>query len=238
MESVMEGPSMSNRTSRLIVPIIVISGVAVTASATYVQQLPDAQRPVEPAAPLSTATLAPSEESLGLVRVSYQLTRVPGHARNQVAVWIEDEEGNYVRTLFATSFTANGGYDRRPESLPQWRATSGWESASEEEIRSASRPAQNSGPQTLYWDGTDRTGAPMRPGRYVYRVEANVLWEKRVLFTGAIELGEEPSTSVADVAYLPEAARDEPVMVADVRASFTPDEPLSPDDVTTWTRGS
>ncbi|TDC25984.1 DUF2271 domain-containing protein [Streptomyces sp. 8K308] len=233
---------MPDRTSRVIVPLVVISGVAATATGAYLHQLPDppaataaaAERP----APATTALLPPTAESLGLVRISYRLHRIPTHASNQIAVWIEDADGAYVRTLFATSFTANGGYDRRPESLSQWRETSGWEQASEEEIRSASRPAQDSGEHTLYWDGTDANGVPVRPGRYTYRIEGNVLWEKRVLHTGTIELGTAPSTSRAEVAYLPDAARDEPVLVEDVRASFTPGEPLDPDTVTTYTRGS
>jgi hypothetical protein len=232
---------MPDRASRLIVPVVVLTGVAVTATGTYLQQLPDppavaAER--ERHVPATTATLAPTAESLGLVSVSYQLNRLDTHASNQIAVWIEDESGAYVRTLFATSFTAEGGYDRRPESLPLWRETAGWESASDEERESASRPAQDSGRHTLYWDGTDSNGTPVKPGRYTYRVEGNVYWEARVLFTGTIEVGTEPSTSQATVEFLPAEAGDEPEMVADVGASFAPGEPLDPDDVTTYTRGS
>ncbi|GAB2882656.1 DUF2271 domain-containing protein [Streptomyces mayteni] len=233
---------MPDRTSRLIVPIVVISGVAVAATGTYLHQLPDRapaaaaeeRRPV----PATTATLAPTAESLGLVRVSYRLHRVPTHASNQIAVWIEDASGAYVRTLFATSFTANGGYDRRPESLSAWRETAGWEQATQAEIESASRPAQDEGEHTLYWDGTDREGVPVRPGRYTYRIEGNLLWERRVLHTGTIELGDVAGESRAEAVYLPDEAREEPTLVEDVRASFTPGEPLDPDTVTTFTRGS
>ncbi|MDT0306433.1 DUF2271 domain-containing protein [Streptomyces sp. DSM 44917] len=230
---------MPDRTSRLILPIVVITGVAVTATGAYLDQRPEpppaaSERPRPP----TTATLPPTAESTGLVRISYRLHRIPTHASNQLAVWIEDASGAYVRTLFATSFTANGGYNRRPESLVRWRETSGWEWATEEEIESASRPAQDSGEHTLYWDGTDSNGVPVRPGRYTYRVEGNVWWENRVLFTGTIEIGDRPHASEAEVAYLPEAAREEAVMVEDVRAEFTPGETLDPDDVTTYTRGS
>jgi hypothetical protein len=235
---------MPDRASRLIVPLVVITGVAATATSTYVHQQHELEQRSDPPAaadrpaPVTAETMAPSAEALGLVRISYQLNRLPTHASNQIAVWIEDESGAYVRTLFATSFTANGGYDRRPESLTLWRETSGWEWASQDEIESASRPAQDSGRHTLYWDGTDSGGAPVRPGRYTYRIEGNVLWENRILFTGTIDLGPDPHTSRAEVEYLPAQARDEPVMVADVGAEFTPGEPLDPDDVTTYTRGS
>ncbi|MBL1066449.1 DUF2271 domain-containing protein [Streptomyces sp. 7-21] len=232
---------MTDRTSRLIVPVVVITGVAATAGGTYLyQRLPDAPAATaeERPAPVTRQTMAPQAESLGLVRITYQLHRIPTHASNQIAVWIEDADGAYVTTLFATSFTANGGWDRRPESLPLWRQTSGWESATEEEVRAASRPAQDSGRHTLYWDGTDRNGNPVRPGTYTYRIEGNLLWEDRVLFTGTIQLGSEPDASQAEAVYLPRSAREHPTMVEDVGASFTPGEPLDPDDVTTYTRGS
>jgi hypothetical protein len=185
-------------------------------------------RPAAPAA----------EAGLGLVRITYRLHRLPQIASNQIAVWIEDANGGYVRTLFATSFTANGGYVRRPESLVEWRTTAEWESAPPEEVESVSRPAQDGGVHTLYWDGTDRTGRAVPAGDYTYHVEGNTYWENRVLFTGTITLGEEPHTSSAEHEYLPAAAEQDGVLVEDVTAEFSPGEPLDPSVLTTYTRGS
>ncbi|GAA3712117.1 hypothetical protein GCM10022224_092090 [Nonomuraea antimicrobica] len=229
---------MPDKSIRLVMPIVVISGVAVAATGA---ELLYGQPVTPPAAAVPARSAAPSRpaaDSLGLVRVDYRLTRLPQHASNQLAVWIEDADGRYVRTLFATSYTANGGYVRRPMSLPRWRESAGWESATEAEIQSASRPAQDGGDHSLYWDGTDRNGHPVPEGTYVYRVEGNLLWENRVLFTGSITLGEAADSSSARVEYLPEAARAEGTMIADVRASFSPGEPLDPALVTTFTRGS
>jgi hypothetical protein len=231
---------MPDRSIRLVVPIVVISGVA--AAATGAELLYG-----RPATPPAVAAPAPGRpvpaeeraaETLGLVRVDYRLTRLPQHASNQLAVWIEDADGRYVRTLFATSYTANGGYARRPMSLPLWREKASWEAATEAEVQSASRPAQESGAHSLYWDGTDRNGRPVPAGTYLYRVEGNLLWENRVLFTGSITLGEAADSSAARAEYLPEAARAEGEMIADVRAAFLPGEPLDPALVTTFTRGS
>ncbi|MFC4009338.1 DUF2271 domain-containing protein [Nonomuraea purpurea] len=231
---------MPDKTIRLVVPIVVISGVAVAATGAELLYGQPVTPPAAaaPAAPARSTAPEPAVETLGLVRVDYRLTRLPQHASNQLAVWIEDEHGRYVRTLFATSYTANGGYVRRPMSLPLWRETSGWESASETEIRRASRPAQDSGEQSLYWDGTDREGRAVPAGRYVYRVEGNLLWENRVLFTGTITLGEAEDSSQARVEYLPASARAESGMIENVRASFQPGEPLDQALITTFTRGS
>ena len=48
----------------------------------------------------------------------------------QVAVWLEDADGNYIRTLYVTSRAEERSWifspkDGRPESLPVWYCASG-----------------------------------------------------------------------------------------------------------------
>ncbi|RJL26626.1 DUF2271 domain-containing protein [Bailinhaonella thermotolerans] len=240
---------MTDRNVRVVVPIVVISGVAAAATAAQLVY-GQVSGPGVAAAPVASGPSAPPYGAAGggradtagrppgLVRIDYRLTRLPTHASNQIAIWIEDRAGRYVRTLFATSFTANGGYVRRPMSLPRWREAADWENATEAEIRAASRPAQESGEHSVYWDGTDRNGRPVPPGTYVYRIEGNVLWENRVLFTGEIRVGETAHESRARVEHLPAAARDQGVLLDGVRAAFLPGERLGPARVTAYTRGS
>ncbi|GAA5072638.1 hypothetical protein HNP84_003788 [Thermocatellispora tengchongensis] len=237
---------MPDRTHRLVLPLVVVTGVAAATGAAYVVERGEAPPAAVTAgpAPLRDGQApepdrqAVAAQGLGLVEIEYVLHRIPTHASNQIAVWIEDERGGYVRTLFATSFTANGGYARRPMSLPLWRETARWESAPEAEVEAASRPAQEPGRHTLYWDGTDRRGVPVPPGSYTYRVEGNLYWENRVLFTGTIVLGDTPRESRATAVHLPESAREHGVLVEDVTARFSPGERLDPALVTTFTRGS
>ena len=47
----------------------------------------------------------------GEVTISFDFVRQFGSASNQHAVWIEDSDGNVVRSLFASRWTANGGYN-------------------------------------------------------------------------------------------------------------------------------
>ncbi|EID86061.1 putative periplasmic protein (DUF2271) [Treponema sp. JC4] len=54
----------------------------------------------------------------------------------QVAVWLEDEKGNYIRTLYVTERASHkswifGPKEGRPESLPVWYGASKNESASD-----------------------------------------------------------------------------------------------------------
>ena len=53
----------------------------------------------------------------GEVIISFNFERQSGWASNQFAIWIEDMDGNYINTLYATAWTANGGYASRPDSI-------------------------------------------------------------------------------------------------------------------------
>ena len=56
------------------------------------------------------------------VVISFNYQKQFGFASNQFAVWIEDINGNHVKTLYATFYTAKGGYLDRAESLRMWGA--------------------------------------------------------------------------------------------------------------------
>ena len=64
------------------------------------------------------------------LEVSFNYQRQPGPGSNQYAVWIENDKGDVVRTLFITSYTTKGrtrpgeepmrGYVKRPNCVPTW----------------------------------------------------------------------------------------------------------------------
>ena len=51
------------------------------------------------------------------LEISFRFQR-GGIASSQYAIWIEDETGKLVRTLYVTSFTAKGGYEYRKDAVP------------------------------------------------------------------------------------------------------------------------
>ena len=56
------------------------------------------------------------------LEISFRFQR-GGIASSQYAIWIEDETGKLVRTLYVTSFTAKGGYEYRKDAVPIWTGT-------------------------------------------------------------------------------------------------------------------
>ena len=157
------------------------------------------------------------------VKIRYFLHLQPRMASNQIAVWIEDEDGNYIKTVFATRYTAQGGYDHRPLSLPHWREASDWDNASHHYVDAVSAATPLSGNHTAVWDCTDDQGLPVSPGTYVYKVEGNIFWENMVIWSGQISIGETPDSSEAEPEYIPERAHRKGILLENVRAEFVPE---------------
>jgi hypothetical protein len=171
---------------------------------------------------LSAAVFAWAQTG-GRVEVSYRLERIGGIASNQVAVWIEDEAGAHVRTLFVTDFTARRkGFQRRPQCLPTWVRTAGVAGWKPAEIDAVSGATQKPGSVTVVWDCTDARGRRVSDGLYVYRVEGNLRWENTVLWTGRVRLGTAADSSRAVATYSPAGAEQRGVLIAEARASFQP----------------
>jgi len=124
------------------------------------------------------------------VEVSFDFTRQGGIASNQFAVWIEDAQGRYVRTLYATRWTATGGWRRREGSIPQWVRQSGLAGRNRADIDAFAGPTPRTGALSHVWDGRNHAGQAVPPGEYQVFVEASLRWDDRVVYTAIIRLGE------------------------------------------------
>lgn len=160
----------------------------------------------------------------GVVRITFGFNRISSIASNQFAVWIEDEEGQYIKTLAATGFTAQEGFASRPDSLREWVKVSDWAKRHDQEVDAVSSATPQSGVISFDWDGADSSGTPVPDGKYVYRVEANNSWDQRVIWTGAITIGSQPDSSEAVAAFFPDekTATSKGLLVTNVNASFEP----------------
>jgi hypothetical protein len=165
-----------------------------------------------------------AQGSLGAVTVSYTLHRIPRRASNQLAVWIEDAKGAHVRTLFATDFMARrGGFRLRPQCCPEWVAAAGLQRLSPADVDAVSGATQAPGLVSLSWDCRTAAGEPVPAGTYFYKVEGNLYYDRRVLWTGSIRVGSAASRSTATAQYLPDAsAAGEGTLVEGVSAHFRP----------------
>jgi len=123
------------------------------------------------------------------VEVSFVFNRQSGSSSNQYAVWVEDSRGNLVKTLYATRYTANGGWERRPQSIPLWVSKSGLSALPKRDIDAITSATPRTGTQNYRWDGTDKNGNRLAAGEYQVFLEATLRGENRVLYSAAVTLG-------------------------------------------------
>ena len=153
-----------------------------------------------------------------VAEISFDFTRLSGFSTNQFAVWIEDTHGQYVKTLYVTKFTANGGWQRRPSSIPTWVNRSGISELSKAQIDTISGATPRSQKLVYMWDGKDSKGAAVPPADYVIYLEGTLRGENQVLYSAPIRLGGGPSTPVVSVVYTGDAGNDRE-MIRDVRVT-------------------
>jgi hypothetical protein len=170
------------------------------------------------AAPVKSQT----GNSNGTLSVSYTWTRIPTHGSNQIAIWVEDTSGNFIVTVFATQFTASGGYEKRPVSLSVWAEKSGLAAAPKEEVDAVSGSTPVSGKQTVIWNCTDKSGKAVSPGVYVIRMEANIKNEHKMFFTGEIKIGDTEQQAIGEISIEGSEPSTGEVLFQDVQLTYKP----------------
>ncbi|MCO7175141.1 DUF2271 domain-containing protein [Sporolactobacillus kofuensis] len=225
--------------------VIILSGISNFTdadnpfSSSYSSSASDASPLTTPSSKTNTTNI-PDVKTLGLVAINYKLFHLDQLASNQIAFWIEDDQGHYVKTLRASSFTAGGGYKIRPDALPEWRKISNWSKASKAEVERVKLPEQGTGNHVIYWDCTDASGKAVKPGTYIYKAEGNIYWQNRVIFTGKLTIGKKNAKSTAQVVYKPADARSHGVLLENVHAGFDSGKSIAAvkQDPATRTQGS
>ena len=133
--------------------------------------------------------------------VTFTFTRQTGSASNQYAVWIENAQGQLVKTLYATRWTANGGYRTRPTSIPVWVRQSNLANMQRNQIDAVSGATPRTGAVTYTWDGTSSQGAAAPAGNYTLIIEGTLRWENQVLYRAPFRLGQGASSAQASASY-------------------------------------
>ena len=210
----------------LIVSLIACSAAdrqsgAVTQSSESPAQTESSQQAKTPAAPSSASSLAssnmsktqpndesdPSEPILpdsasGQVIISFDYVKQTGSASNQFAVWIEDMDGNYLQTVFATRWTANGGFNTRPDSVTLWVEKSDIASMPSNFVDAISGATPQTGEFNSVWDLTDIDGNTVPSGEYRVFVEGTLRWKNYVLYSSVIEIDNVPTTVQANAEFV------------------------------------
>ena len=180
---------------------------------------------------LSVIAVAQSSKKIAKSRtleVSFNYQRQAGPGSNQYAVWIENEKGEFVKTLFVTSYTTKGrarggeqakrGYIVRPACVPTWVKASNAEGKTDLQLDAVTGATpQSSGKQTFTWDFTDEQGKTVPKGTYKLKVEATLIFDSDIIYTGTFSTKDKPGniTLTSELTKPDEQHKD---MVTDVKA--------------------
>ncbi len=162
------------------------------------------------------------------LEVSFNYQRQPGPGSNQYAVWIENEQGEVVKTLFVTSFTTKGrtrgneepmrGYIKRPACVPTWVKAAKANDLSDAQLDAVTGATpQAGGTQTFVWDFTDQEGNAVAKGTYRVFVEATLFNASTITYSGTFST-QNPAGNVSLTSQLTEPDEKHKDMVTDVKA--------------------
>ena len=130
-------------------------------------------------------------EGTAQIKIQFDYQHMHTIASNQFAVWVEDAEGNLVKTLYVTGFTGSRrGYRNRDMSLPKWVGVANPEEMSDEEIDGISGATPSQGTLAYTWALTTDRGETVMDGVYHVYVEGALFWESEVLFSAGIDLSQ------------------------------------------------
>jgi len=165
---------------------------------------------------LTSAMAQQTAQSAATAELTFTFTRQSGAASNQAAAWIEDMEGKYIKTLYVTRWTANGGYARRPATIPVWVKKADPSKMTKAQIDAVSAATPQTGNVTCTWDGTDSKGAALPTGDYMLVLEGTLRWENQVYYRAPISLGKGSMTPKVNVEYAGDATAER-AMIKDVK---------------------
>ena len=131
----------------------------------------------------------------GFLEVSVDYEQKEKWASDQFAMWIEDSSGNFINTLFVTQFaTTELAYTERGDCVPVWVSKAQPSKMTVEEIDAVSMATPLSGIYKHTWDLKDKQGNKVKPGTYVFVLEATLSNNSRVIFKNSIKIGNKPSS--------------------------------------------
>jgi len=164
-----------------------------------------------------------AEPVAGKLQLTYLVTT--DDASRFTAVWLENEGGELVKTLFVSSELAQGAFTVEGDICPDWIKKAHWEKASQADVDAVSGPTPSVGSGSLSFD-LKKLG--ISPGVYFFCMQIHIHDNYNILYKGEIRLGEKPAEAQAEVSYSPARYASAQDLLRDVRARFTPETDTNP----------
>ena len=169
-------------------------------------------------------SFVPATPVAGKLQISYLVSSSVDGSRF-TAVWLENEGGELVKTLYVSTELAQGAFTVEGDICPDWIKKSHWEKATQAEVDAVSGPTPTAGSGTLSFD-LNKLG--ISPGVYVLFMQVHIHDNYNILYKGTIRVGQEPAEAQVEVFYSPTKYAAAEDLVRDVGMRFTPESGTDP----------
>jgi len=143
---------------------------------------------------------AVGQPAQGTLEISFLFNNAQGVVPSyQLAIWLEDLQGKYVKTLFVSNWLAGAGIGL-DVVCPDWVRQANWDKVEEEEFDATTRPTPPIGSNTLKFNCPERKIAA---GSYRFSVQAHIVENYNILYRGTILIGKDSSEGVGEAFFSP-----------------------------------
>jgi len=137
------------------------------------------------------------------------------------AIWLEDESGRLVKTLFVSQDLSSGEY-RMGNACPEWVNQAHWEKTDRSTVDAVTGPTPNVGSGALAFDVAKMN---IGAGSYRFKLQVHISERYNVLYTGRLSIGETSNEATLEILYSPAKPPGATEFVRDVRARYVPGSP-------------
>ena len=198
----------------ILLAIIFVYGVTVIQRPQVADATTQASKKSTQQTPPSAQPQAPDKN---YVSVSFPFNRQNAKGTDQFAIWIENEQGQFIRTVFVTQYGANKGV-KKSNIVPTWVDKSGARNSGK--VDSAAGATPDKGTVTYYWDLKDQNGNTVQPGQYRVLMETTQDAQHQLEYSGTIQIGGSETTTTLS----PSANGERPasLLTEDVTVHYQP----------------
>ena len=153
----------------------------------------------------------------GFLEISYQFNMPQKFEPSfQTVIWLEDQDGQYIKSLFVSDYLAYDAYDQL-EICSTWSKVADWENVPEVIFDAITMPTPYIGPNVFK---VDCAKEKLVPGVYHYGIEVHIADEYNIMYRGKITIGKKDVENLPKISYNPDKVEGAENVISDVKARY------------------
>jgi hypothetical protein len=162
----------------------------------------------------ATAAVPPAA---GVIEITFQyLPPSQLEPSYHTAIWLEDQRGQIVRTLFVSRELSATAY-KVGDACPDWVKQAHWEKAAPEVVDAVTGPTPNVGSGALRFD---LAGLGVPQGVYEFRFQVHITDDYNVLYRGRVSAAQSSADVAIDTLHSSGRPAGAPEFVRDVQVRY------------------